>query len=361
MVKIYIETYGCAANQDDTSIIKGLLKKENYTLTDDVKKANIIIVNTCIVKGKTESKVISKLKKFIEDYPNKKLIIAGCMPEAEYEICKKIAPKASLINTQHLKDITKIIKNKNKILKFLGKSKENKLNLPKITKYKDIVNIQIAEGCLSNCYFCITKLAKGNLHSFPKEDIIKEIKLRLKQGYKRINLTSTDNSCYGLDINTNLPSLLKDIIKIKGDFKVRIGMMNPNYAKRYLKNLIKIYKSKKVIKFIHLPIESGSNKVLKDMNRNYKVKDFIKIVKKFRKEIPDINISTDIITGYPSESKEDFNKTIELIKKIKPEVLNISKFTPRPKTEASKLKQLPSQIIKERSKKLSEEFKKLKK
>ena len=174
MVGIYIETYGCAANQDDTSIIKGLLKKENYTLTNNIKKANIMIVNTCIVKGKTESKIISKIKKFIADYPNKKLIIAGCMPEAEYEICKKIAPRSSLINTHHITDILKAIKSKRRT-EFLGKRKESKLNLPKITKDEDIVNTQIAEGCLSNCTYCITKLAKGNLHSFPKENIIKEI------------------------------------------------------------------------------------------------------------------------------------------------------------------------------------------
>ena len=203
--------------------------------------------------------------------------------------------------------------------------------------------------CLGDCSFCITKLAKGNLQSFPKEDIINEIKKRIEEGYKRINLTSTDNGCYGLDINTSLVSLLKNITEIPGDFKIRIGMINPNYAKLYLNDLIKIYKSDKIIKFLHIPVQSGSNKILKDMNRKYKVQDFINVVSKFRKNILGINISTDIIVGYPTESEEDFEETLNLVKKIKPEVLNISKFTSRPGTKASRLKQLKTEEIKRRS------------
>jgi len=202
---------------------------------------------------------------------------------------------------------------------------------------------------LGDCSFCITKLAKGNLQSFPKEDIINEIKKRIEEGYKRINLTSTDNGCYGLDINTSLVSLLKNITEIPGDFKIRIGMINPNYAKLYLNDLIKIYKSDKIIKFLHIPVQSGSNKILKDMNRKYKVQDFINVVSKFRKNILGINISTDIIVGYPTESEEDFEETLNLVKKIKPEVLNISKFTSRPGTKASRLKQLKTEEIKRRS------------
>lgn len=356
--KIHIITYGCAANQDDSSIIKGFINKKRYKLTENISKSDIIIIVTCIVKQKTEAKVIYKIKDIIKKYPNKKLIIAGCMPEAEYEICKKIAPNASLINTQHIKDIIKVINNKNKIIECLGKRKENKLDLPKITKDKNTVNIQIAEGCLGNCSFCITKLAKGDLHSFPKEDIIKELKTRLKQGYKRINLTATDCGCYGFDIKTSLPNLLKELIKIPGNYKIRIGMLNPNYALKFLKDLVQIYKSDKILPFIHIPVQSGSDKIIKAMNRNYSIKDFKTIVKTLRKKIPNITIATDIIVGHPLERKKDFNLTLKLIQEIKPEVLNISKFSSRPKTKASKLKQLHSKIIKERSKKLTEIYKK---
>jgi len=356
---IYIRVYGCTANQDDTDIIRGLINKEGYKLTENIDLAEIIIIVTCIAKSKTEAKITSKLKEIIVKYPEKKLIIAGCMPEAEYEICKKIAPNASLINSQHIKNIIEVIKNKNKVIEFLGKRNENKLNLPKITSKKEVVSVQIAEGCNSNCTYCIIRLAKGSLHSFPEEEIIKEIKIRLDQGYKRINITATDCGCYGIDIGSSLPKLLKEIIKVKGDFKIRLGMANPNFVLEFLNELIKIYKDDKMIKFLHIPLQSGSNKILKDMNRKYKVEDFKKIVKEFRKNIPNINISTDIIVGYPTESLEDFKKTLELIKEITPEVLNISKFAPRPKTKAKELKQLPTEIIKKRSIEITKEINKI--
>jgi threonylcarbamoyladenosine tRNA methylthiotransferase CDKAL1 len=349
MANVYIETYGCTANQDNTLIFRGLLK--NYKFVNNIKEADIIIVNTCTVKQVTESKIIENLKQIIKKYPKKKIIIAGCMPEAEPKICRKLFPNASLINTHHVTEISKLIKSslKNKRLELLGKRKENKTNLEKITKNKDTVSIQIAEGCLGDCSYCITKLAKGNLQSFSKEDIINEIKKRIKEGYKRINLTSTDNGCYGLDIKTSLVYLLNNIIKIPGDFKLRVGMINPNYAKLYLKDLIKVYRSEKIIKFLHIPVQSGSNKVLKDMNRKYKVQDFIKVVSEFRKNIPKINISTDIIVGYPTESEKDFEETLNLVRSTKPQVINISKFASRPGTKASKLKQLKTEEIKRRS------------
>jgi tRNA A37 methylthiotransferase MiaB len=136
-------------------------------------------------------------------------------------------------------------------------------------------------------------------------------------------------------------------------------MANPEHVKKYYKDLINIFKDKKIIKFLHLPVQSGSDKVLKDMKRDYTIKEFKKIVKEFRKEIPNICISTDIIVGYPTETEEDFKKTIELIKNLRFEVINVSKFASRPKTYASKLKQLQSQVIKERSKKISEILKEI--
>lgn len=343
MKKFYLETYGCTANQNNSEIIIGILTKAGYKLTKNPKLANVIIVNTCIVKLKTEDKIRFRLKEIQKKYPKKKLVLAGCMPEANYKLCKELAPNASLVNTFHVSEITKAI---NKKIDLCGKRKEHKVNLPKINLKKDTTNIQIAEGCLSFCNYCQVKSAKGKLCSVPIKDIIKEIK---STKTKRINLTATDCGCYGLDIKTNLPNLLNEIIKLKQDFQIRIGMMNPQYTYLNLNKLIKIYKDPRIIKFLHIPVESGSDKVLKEMNRNYNINQFKKIVKKFRKEIPKINIVTDIIIGYPTETKKDFQKTLDLIKQTKPEVVNSSKFTPRPKTKAKKLKQLSSQEIKTRS------------
>jgi MiaB-like tRNA modifying enzyme len=180
------------------------------------------------------------------------------------------------------------------------------------------------------------------------------VRQAIKNGCKELWVTSQDNGCYGRDIGANLPQLLNEIVKIKEKFFVRVGMMNPLHVKPILDDLINAYKNQKIFKFLHLPVESGSDKILKDMRRGYRVKDFKEIVEKFRRELIQLTLSTDIIVGYPTEKEADFQKTLNLIKEIKPDIVNISKFGPRTKTEAAKLKQLSPKIVKERSKKLFE-------
>ncbi len=277
------------------------------------------------------------------------------MSEAETEKCKKLFPNASLISPQHVSDIIEATKKtlNNEIVYFTGKRNESKIGLPKFID-SDICTIQIASGCTNFCNFCESKLAKGSVKSQPEDKVIEEIRYYKNNGIKIFYLSSTDNGAYGLDINTNLINLLKKVLQVQGDFKIRIGMANPWHIKRMLNDLIEIYKNEKIIKFLHIPLQSGSNKTLKGMKRTHTVEDFIYIVNKFREEIQEIDIATDIIVGYPAEDEEDFQQTLDLIKKIKPEVLNISKFSSRPGTKASKLKQLKSEIIDSRSKRLSE-------
>ena len=352
-MKIYLENYGCQANLDDGRIMKGLLLKEMYEFTDNPDNSDIVIINTCIVKNSSASFMLHKIR---ESYnKDKKVIITGCMPEAETEKCKRLFPKASLIGTYHVSDITEAMKKilNNEAICFTGKRKEQKLGLPKFID-SDVCTIQIASGCVNFCTFCQSKLAKGKIKSHSEQSIVEEIRYYKNQSIKTFYLSSTDNGAYGLDIKTNLTNLLKKIIEINGNFKIRIGMANPWHIKKMLNELIEIYKDEKVIKFLHIPVQSCSDKVLKNMKRTHTVEDFVFIVKKFREEIPDISIATDIIVGYPTETEEDFQQTLSLTEKIKPEVLNISKFSSRPGTEASKLKQLNSQVIDFRSKRLTE-------
>ncbi len=360
MTKICILGFGCASNQDNAFIMKGLLKEANFELVSDPENVDIVIIVTCIVKSTTEN----RMRSLIEKLKHKKLIIAGCMPQAQEKICKDLAPGASLINTCHIKNIVEVVEDliQEKRCDKLGFQKEIKLNLPKITKEKNIATIQISEGCKGSCSFCIVKFAKGKLVSYPQNMIINEIRTLVNNGYKKILLTAQDTVVYGMDTKeqSQLPSLINEICKIDKQFTLRVGMMNPMYVIEVLDELIEAYKNEKVMKFLHIPIQSGSDKVLQDMNRNIQVNEFIEIVQKFRKHFPDISISTDIIVGYPTETEHDFQKTLKLVKEIKPEVLNISKFGSRPGTLASKLKQLPSEEIKRRSIELTKEFEKIK-
>ncbi len=356
---VYIETYGCSANQNNTEIMSGLLQQAGLFITKNPKIADIAIINTCIVKGPTEQRMVNRIKSLSKRF--KKLVVAGCMPDTSAETIRQLAPNSTIVGSHHIKDIAKAVKGiaENKITELTGQQNEVKLCMPKISQNRVTGITQILEGCLGRCSYCITKLAKGNLFSYPEDKIITNIENDIKSGCKEIWLTSQDNAAYGLDKDSNLPSLLQKILSIKGRFMLRMGMMNPNNIMPILEELIECYKSEKMYKFLHLPLQSGSNSVLKDMKRQYEIKDFLRIVKAFNKNFLDLSISTDIIAGYPTEREEDFQATLEIVNQIKPDILNISKFWSRQGTEASRLEQLPAEIVKERAIKLMNLHKKI--
>jgi MiaB-like tRNA modifying enzyme len=363
---IYLETYGCAANQNNSEILQGLLERQGFIFVSKPKLANLAIINTCIVKGPTRQRMISRIKE-LANFPY--LIVSGCMPDVESERIKKISRKVNpkiklgLVGTKHIKDIIKTVKAmiENKESIFISQKKEIKLCLTKTPRRKNIGITQISEGCLGNCAYCIVKLAKGKLFSYPQDKILKNVKQDLIM-CDEIWITSQDNAAYGIDSRkVKLPQLLKKILYLKGNFRVRLGMMNPSSLLPIVDDIIEIYKNEKMKKFLHIPVQSGSNKILRLMNRKYNIQDFLYIIEKFRREIPNLVLSTDIIVGFPQETKEDFEKTLKLIKKIKPEVLNISKFWPMPGTIATRMKQIPVKEQKKRAIKLMNLYKKIKK
>lgn len=359
---VYFETYGCSANLNNTEIMKGILMQNKFNITNNPKLADILVFNTCIVKGKTEQKIKRKIQDLSIEFPNKLIIVSGCMPETNINHLKKLNNKIIFLGINHIKDIVNLIRDnetnkldKEKQKEYLVKRKEEKLLLPKIPDNPLISIIQISEGCLGNCSYCKTKLAKGDLYSYPKDRIIKAIQNDLNNGAKEIWLTSQDNASFGLDRDKHsqeLPDLLKDILNLKQKFKLRLGMMNPNYVIPIKDELIEIFKNKKMYKFLHIPIQSASNKILKDMNRFYKIEEVETILSDFKKQIPDITIATDIITGYPTEQEIDHKKNIDFINKFVPDVLNLSKFSSHKGTKANLLPILEKEIINNRASEL---------
>jgi len=361
----YIETYGCSANQNNSEILAGILSRAGFIITNNLEIADIIILNTCIVKSKTESKIKRRIQDLMKDAKTKKLmIITGCMPETDAKKLKKLNENAIFLGTHHFKDILNLIRDyqENKLdwkkqAEYLSEASEIKLNLPKKPQNSLISIHQISEGCLGECSFCKTRLAKGGLFSYPKEEILKSIESDLQNGAKEIWITSQDNAAYGLDKNKHeLPELLKEILALKHRFRLRLGMMDPNNVLPILKELIEVYKANpKIFKFIHIPIQSASNRIVKNMNRFYTIEQAEKIIDEFRKEIPDIMIATDIIVGYPTETQEDHEKNLEFLNSFKPDVLNLSKFSSHKQTPAGKLKQLPKNIVSKRASELMKE------
>jgi threonylcarbamoyladenosine tRNA methylthiotransferase CDKAL1 len=359
MEYVYLETYGCSANRNNSEILKGLLKQAGYEITNNENIAEIIIINSCVVKSKT----INKINRKIQDLGNKKLVVVtGCMPDVNAKHVKQLNPNTILLGTNHFKDIIKLLRDfkENRLDwkkqdSYLSDKKEEKINLPKIPDNNLISIIQISEGCNGSCAYCLTRIAKGRLFSYAKEKIIKSIELDLQNGAKEIWITSQDCANYGLDKGKQeLPELLASILNLKHNFKLRLGMMDPNNVLPILEDLIELYKNKKIYKFLHIPIQSASNKVLKDMNRLYTIEQAEKIIQEFRKNIPDITISTDIIIGYPTETDKDFRESLNFVKEFKPEVFNLSKMSIHKQTPAENLKPLDIEIINKRTSEIME-------
>ncbi|MBE3136116.1 MAG: tRNA (N(6)-L-threonylcarbamoyladenosine(37)-C(2))-methylthiotransferase [Thermoplasmata archaeon] len=346
-MNIYVETYGCTANKSDERLLMGLLKHDHHEIVDNIKDADVLVLLTCTVIGTTEQRMLSRLKVFQKTH--KKIVVTGCMPSVQPELITSIVPNAFLIPPQYIQYINDIMDGNRP--SFI---ETKKTMLP---KYFDtvIAPIAIAEGCLLSCSYCITHFARGKLRSFPIQEIAADVCSAIKQGCKEIQLAAQDTASYGLDTRTNLGMLLTQVCTLDGAFRVRVGMMNPTTVQKNLDSILTAYKHHKIYKFLHLPVQSGDDEILEKMNRGYTVKDFTRLVERFRKTIPTLTLSTDVIIGFPTETEEQFNRTIELLKQIKPDIINITRFSARPLTTAKTMKgRVPTHVVKERSKRTTE-------
>jgi MiaB-like tRNA modifying enzyme len=348
MAKIFVEAYGCSASFSDSEMISGLIANGGHTLVDNSSESDLNVVVTCSVKDATANKMIHRIKSL----NTKPLVVAGCLPKAEKSTVEKFSENASMLGPNSLGKTIQVIDSTLRGTKqiALEDSDFSKVGLPKVRLNPAVGIVEIASGCMSECTFCQTKLSKGDLTSYRIGDIVRQVETEIKDGCKEIWLTSTDNGCYGFDINTDLPSLVDAVAEIPQDFRVRVGMMNPMYMVRIKDNLIKSFDNDKVYKFLHIPVQSGSDKVLHDMKRGHTVETFRDVVKRARDRFPEFTISTDVIVGFPSETNEDFEKTVDLLKETRPDVVNLSKYSPRPGTEAAEWEQIDVAEVKKRSK-----------
>ncbi|HDH41241.1 MAG TPA: tRNA (N(6)-L-threonylcarbamoyladenosine(37)-C(2))-methylthiotransferase [Candidatus Altiarchaeales archaeon] len=349
-MKIQIETYGCTMNRADSEAMAGLLAESGFEFGDN----GILIVNTCTVKTPTERKILKRLERL----RGRKVIVSGCLPSAEPSITEKF-PEFSFLgmNVEDIVNAVRAVENGDRFVRI--KEGRCRLELPRRRENPLVGIIPIAQGCAGDCSFCITRLARGRLVSYPRELILENIERVISEGVREIWLTAQDVGAYGIDIGENLPDLLRDICKIRGRFKVRVGMMNPSHVLKILDELILAYKDEKIYKFLHIPVQSGDDKVLRDMNRRYTVNDFRRIVFEFRKNFPEMTISTDVIVGFPTEDDRAFERTVNLIEDVRPEVLNVSRFWTRPGTRAEKLRALHGRITKYRSRIMNGVFRKI--
>ena len=357
MAKIFVEAYGCSASFADSEMISGLILNGGHTLVDNSSESDLNIIVTCSVKDATANKMIHRIKSL----KSKPLVVAGCFPKAEKNTVEKFAENASLLGPNSLGKTLQVIDSTLNGRKqvSLEDSDLSKVGLPKVRLNPVVGIVEIASGCMSECTFCQTKLSKGDLSSYRLGDIVRQVQTEINEGCKEVWLTSTDNGCYGFDIGTDLPSLVNAVVEIPDDFMIRVGMMNPMYMPRIKEALIESFDNGKVFKFLHIPVQSGSDKVLHDMKRGHTVNTFKEIVKRAKERFGDFTISTDVIVGFPSETEKDFQKTVNLLDETRPDVVNLSKYSARPGTEAAEWKQIDVAEVKRRSKIIFEQINKI--
>jgi threonylcarbamoyladenosine tRNA methylthiotransferase CDKAL1 len=350
--KVWIEAYGCSASIADSEMISGILKEAGYEITTKRSESALNLIVTCSVKDTTEHKMMSRIRTMVKS--GKPLVVAGCLPKADKAKIESVSSSASLIGPNSIDRAPDAVRSalSGDRLVALKDSPVDKINIPRVRLNSVISIVEIANGCMSECTFCQTKIAKGWLRSYRIGDIVRQIKSDIQSGCKEVWLSSTDNGCYGRDIDSNLVDLLQACCSIEGDFKIRVGMMNPMYLPAILDRMVRLFcENDKLFKFLHIPVQSGSDRVLRKMKRGHTSKTFIDAVQAFREKSPDMTISTDIIVGFPSETEDDFKQTVDLLERSEPDIVNISRYAARPRTEASGWKELKisSQVAKERS------------
>ena len=288
-----------------------------------------MIINTCTVIEATERKMLRRLKTFAD----RDLYVTGCMPLVQMDLISTVcAPR--IIHPDEIHERAGGV----------GSPGAGAIGV-----------VQVANGCVGRCSYCITRLARGRLRSAPAEDILDAVRRLVASGAFEIQLTGQDVAAWGIDRGESLPDLLQEISDIPGKFAVRPGMMHPGSVHRILDPLIDAYASPKIFQFLHLPAQSGSDAVLDRMKRRYHAADIVEIVDSFRKRYPDMMISSDFITGFPGETDEEFEQTLDLLRRTAFVKVNIPRYSRRPGTPAAALKDLPERIRKDRSRRLLSE------
>ena len=330
-LRLYTETYGCTYNQGDTEKLIEIAKSRNCTITTDPHEADAVLINTCIVIDKTEQHMYERLELFA----NKKLFITGCLaPVAEAKLRARF-PNAVIIHDEVIHPCWR--------------------EVGTVSPGRAAV-LQIARGCPGHCTYCITRIARGKLVSFPMEDIVAQAKSLAAAGAAEIQLTAQDTAAWGLDLpgNVRLPDLLRELCKIEGDFKIRIGMANPDTLLPILDDFLDAIRDEKIFLFLHIPVQSGSDAVLKLMGRRYTSAQYEAIITAARKAYPDIRICTDYIAGFCNETDADADVSVLQILRTRPGKVNITRFSVRPMTPAAKMKRVPEPVKKARSKALTD-------
>lgn len=320
-MKAHVEAYGCTLNHGESREIEDLLSSRGWEISDEADGCDLVVIATCVVIDTTERAMLKRLAE-LRDSP--KLIVTGCMATACRDKAEAAAPRAILVPPGDIDAVSSIV----------GETVGAEPRRSSSDRHACGI-VPIATGCLGDCAYCITKLARGELASRQLSEIVASVRRLVVSGPREIQLTAQDTAAYGKDIGTDLSSLVRDVCSVQGDFRLRIGMMTPRSALPMLEQTVSMYGQQKVFKFLHLPVQSASDRLLGRMQRGYVLADFKRIVEVVRDAVPELTLSTDLIVGYPSEGEEDHEANLDLIREMRPDIVNVTRFSPRPGTIAA--------------------------
>jgi threonylcarbamoyladenosine tRNA methylthiotransferase CDKAL1 len=356
-MRVFTKSFGCSANLADGEVLAGCLAAAGHELVNSASGADLIVYNTCAVKGPTENRMIEILRRVPV---GKKLVVAGCLPLINFErLGKEVRFDAAVgpaVGDAIVEVAERVLSGEKAIALKEAMRNRPGLDLPRVQLSSVISIIPINYGCLGSCAYCCVVFARGHLRSYTIHEIVDRVRKDLSRGLREFWITSQDVACYGRDQGTSLVELLEALAAIGGEFMVRVGMMTPNVAMTILEDLIEQYRGEHVFKFIHLPVQSGDDQILKRMRRSYSVDDFTRMVQAFRAKFPEMTLSTDVICGFPGENEEAFKKSLALVREVRPDVVNVSKFFARPRTQAAAMEKdfVPLAEIRRRSRLMAE-------
>mmetsp|Transcript_33245 Transcript_33245/g.75746 ORF Transcript_33245/g.75746 Transcript_33245/m.75746 type:complete len:550 (+) Transcript_33245:66-1715(+) len=347
--RIHVKTFGCPHNQSDGEYLAGLLQDYGYTLVESLEEADACVINSCTVKHPSETRALNMVSQARQ--AGKGIVLAGCVPSGDRKLGEQM-PDVSMLHVTQLDRIVEVVEEtiKGHAVQLLDKrSALPALSLPKIRKNKMSEIITINAGCLGNCTYCKTKMSRGKVVSYSIEEIIARANEAAAEGACQVELASEDMGAYGLDIGTNIAELLLQLSdQLAPGVMLRTGMTNPPFILQHIDSIIEVLNRPNVHAFMHIPVQSGSDNVLRAMRREYTVGEFSYLADRLKAGVPDMFLLTDVICGFPTESEEDWSETMALASKYRFHGAHISQFYARPGTPAAKLKPLKSHIGKER-------------
>lgn len=355
--RLWIKTFGCSHNTSDAEYMAGQLAHYGYTLVPDenADDADLWLINSCTVKGPSQTAIGNLVRRGRDR--GKALLVSGCVPQGD-----KSAPElkgVSLLGVTQIDRVVEAVEEtmKGNTVELLSKKSLPRLDLPKVRRNPHVEILPLSTGCLGACTYCKTKHARGHLGSYSPEVLIQRVKHAVADPLVReIWLSSEDTGAYGRDLGTNLPTLLQALIAelpSDGRTMLRIGMTNPPFILEHLEEIADALSHPACFSYLHVPVQSGSNPVLTRMNREYTVEEFEKVCDFLSNRVPNLSLATDIIAGFPGETESDHSMTLRLLEKYKFPHTHISQFYPRPGTPAARMKRVPTEIVKRRSREIS--------